>query len=200
MDNSGEAAAKMPSTGIPNPLRTCNTSRVASTRRSKAGRTAAEAFEHAIDNWGDTVLRLATVRLNSRVDAEDVYQTVFLKLFQANIRFRDEEHVKAWLLRVTVNCCNDIHRSPWKKRRSEFDDTVAGNLNAPVDEGEIRDEELTLALASLTNKQRVAIHLFYFEGYATDEIAQITGERSATVRSHLHRARNTLRRELGANL
>ena len=51
-------------------------------------------------------------------------------------------------------------------------------------------------LATLSEAQRTAVHLFYFEGYSTDEIARITGERPATVRSHLHRARQALRLEL----
>ena len=126
----------------------------------------AVALESAMERWGDTVLRLATSRMGSIADAEDVFQTVFMRLLQSRERFTDDEHLKAWLLRVTINCCNDVHRSPWSKRRAELDD---------------------------------AVHLFYFEGYATDEIAQITGERSGTVRSHLHRARKALKINLGAH-
>ena len=62
-----------------------------------------------------------------------------------------------------------------------------------------RSGDLAAALARLTPQQRTAVHLFYFEGYATDEIAQITGERSGTIRSHLHRARKALKINLGAH-
>lgn len=160
-----------------------------------------EAFKGAIDDCGDTVLRLAMSRLGNRADAEDVYQTVFLKLFQSSLRFRDGDHMKAWLLRVTMNCCNDIRRSSWHKRRTELDDAVTATLVAPDDDGDnADDEELAVALSKLTDAQRAAVHLFYFEGYSTDEIAHLTGERPATVRSHLHRARKTLRTELGVRL
>ncbi|BAK45015.1 RNA polymerase sigma factor [Eggerthella sp. YY7918] len=159
------------------------------------------ALEAAIDRWGATVLRLATSRLGNTSDAEDVFQTVFLRLFQSHVQFADDEHMKSWLLRVTINCCNDAHRSPWKRHRATLDESVTSTLAAtPERHEDAVDEELSRALAHLSEKQRTAIHLFYFEGYSTDEIAQITGELSATVRSHLHRARKTLKHELGVSL
>ena len=154
----------------------------------------AVALESAMERWGDTVLRLATSRMGSVADAEDVFQTVFMRLLQSRERFTDDEHLKAWLLRVTINCCNDVHRSPWSKRRAELDDATLSTLRASELDG-----DLAAALARLTPQQRTAVHLFYFEGYATDEIAQITGERSGTVRSHLHRARKALKINLGAH-
>lgn len=172
----------------------------------------AVALESAMERWGDTVLRLATSRMGSIADAEDVFQTVFMRLLQSRERFTDDEHLKAWLLRVTINCCNDVHRSPWSKRRAELDDATLSTLRASeLDEPgrEAPDDafgnrnlepgDLAAALARLTPQQRTAVHLFYFEGYATDEIAQITGERSGTVRSHLHRARKALKINLGAH-
>lgn len=200
MENSGEAAAKTSCSNISNHLRRYEMPNTRTASENETTRTAAEIFDSAIDDWGSTVLRLAISRLGCHADAEDVYQTVFLKLFQTNTRFRDEEHLKAWLLRVTINCCNDAHRNPWRKRRSELDTTAIARLETPVKNDNDGDEELARALAMLTDRQRTAIHLFYFEGYATDEIAKITGERPATVRSHLHRARKTLRDELGAQL
>lgn len=171
-------------------------------------RDSEASLEAAIDRWGDMVLRLATARLGNVADAEDVFQTVFLRLHQADGGFQDDSHLKAWLLRVTVNCCNDVHRSPWRRRRNAFDDALVDSLPAPSDEspGPSSDErenetleELAAALARLAPKQRTAVHLFYFEDYSTDEIARITGERPATVRSHLHRARKALKLDLGAD-
>lgn len=166
-------------------------------------REAAAFLEDAVGRWGDTVLRLAASRTGNRADAEDVFQTVFLRLHQGGKRFRDDEHLKAWLLHVTVNCCNDLHRSPWHRRRAALgDEDMARLANRPdLDDPEGvagRDDELEAALARLTDRQRTAVHLHYYEGYATDEIARITGERPATVRSHLHRARKALKIDLGA--
>lgn len=170
------------------------------------------ALESAIEHWGDTVLRLAASRLGNIADAEDVFQTVFMRLMQSSERFTDDDHLKAWLLRVTLNCCNDVHRSPWNKRRTELNDATAATLRASAldepghnreDDGfaahNLDRDDLIAALARLTDQQRTAVHLFYFEGYATDEIAKITGERPSTVRSHLHRARKALKINLGAH-
>lgn len=173
----------------------------AESRNDRRVAEAAARLEDAVARWGDTVYGLAARRTGSRADAEDVMQTVFLRLHQSGKRFRDDEHLKAWLLHVTVNCCHDLRRSPWHKRRAELDDESMERLRAqPVPEdGEGRDDELEAALARLSDKQRTAVLLHYYEGYATDEIAQITGERPATVRSHLHRARKALKIDLGAH-
>ena len=144
-------------------------------------REATAFLEDAVGRWGDTVLRL----------------------HQGGKRFRDDEHLKAWLLHVTVNCCNDLHRSPWHRKRATLGDEDVARLadrpdpNAPEGAAD-RDDELEAALARLTDRQRTAVHLHYYEGYATEEIARITGERPATVRSHLHRARKALKIDLGA--
>ena len=214
MDTSCEAAnASNPRRGIPNAAAFGCVPRDGRGREAARGVEAVRAFdsaglEAAIDRWGDMVLRLATARLGNAADAEDVFQTVFLRLHQATTAFRDDAHLKAWLLRVTVNCCNDVHRSPWRKRRSAFDEVLAENLPAPIDErrdqvadrrAEALHDDLAAALARLSPKQRTAVHLFYFEDYSTDEIARITGERPATVRSHLHRARKALKLDLGAH-
>ncbi|MEA5020453.1 MAG: sigma-70 family RNA polymerase sigma factor [Gordonibacter sp.] len=224
MDNSTEIAAGMPHPHIPSRSRTygatspgfpASESRgdpsVSTKDRCHLGtltaedhsspKVSAEALEAAVDTWGNTVLRLAVSRLGNLPDAEDVFQNVFLKLFQSDTCFRDRDHLKAWLLRVTVNCCNDVHRSSWRKHRTDLNDTIAATLAVPTEPGgKSCDEELAYALAQLGDKQRTVVHLFYFEGYTTEEIAHITGERPATVRSHLHRARKTLRNELGAHL
>ena len=76
-----------------------------------------DAFlEDAMPRWGDTVLRLALSQLRDASDAEDVFQDVFVRLLKDRTAFNDDEHLKAWLLRVTINRCRDIGRSGWKRR------------------------------------------------------------------------------------
>ena len=181
------------------PETTAATPDSAATSPSPARTASAAEVEAAIDRWGDAVLRLARSRMGNAADAEDVFQTVFLRLLQSAPRFADDEHAKAWLLRVTANCCNDAHRAPWRRRRSAIDEDALSSIPAPEESGEEdeRLDRLDAALARLSGKQRAAVHLHYFEGYSTDEVAKITGERPATVRSHLHRARKALRIELG---
>ena len=67
----------------------------------------------AMDAHGGMVYRLALCRLGSRSDAEDVYQDVFLRLFQDETCFTDDAHLRAWLIRVTLNDCRDLRRSAW---------------------------------------------------------------------------------------
>ena len=86
-----------------------------------------DAFlQQAMDTCGDAVYRLALCRLNSRADAEDVYQEVFLRLLRDDTDFRDTEHLKAWLLRVTLSRCADLRRSAWFKRTAVWLHYVEG--------------------------------------------------------------------------
>lgn len=151
--------------------------------------------EAALERWGDAVLRLALCRLRNRADAEDAFQNTFLALVRAKPEFESALHQKAWLLRTACNCCNDIAR----KRRGDAACALDG---VDVADPHFEDEpnaQLERALEQLTDSQRTAIHLRYYEGYTAEEISQITGEKAATVRSHLFRARRALRIELGGN-
>lgn len=149
-----------------------------------------EAMEHC----GDAVYRLALCRLGGRADAEDVYQEVFLRLLRDTTDFRDDEHLKAWLLRVTVNCCNDLCRSAWFKRTAPLE--AAPDAAVPVHDGH---DELWQAVRALPDDLRTVVWLHYVEGYGTDEIAPLVGCRPATVRTRLHRARQKLKLELEGN-
>mgnify|MGYP005859890795 CR=1 FL=1 len=147
-----------------------------------------DAFlEDAMERYGDAVYRLALCRLGSRADAEDVYQDVFLRLLRDTTAFRDGEHLKAWLLRVTLHCCIDLRRSAWWKRTAPLE--AAADAAAPLGE---EKGALWQAVEALPTDLRTAVWLHYVEGYGTDEIAEIVSCRPATVRTRLHRARKKL--------
>lgn len=163
-------------------------------------------INEAIERWSDTILRLCRSRLRNLADAEDAFQDTFLALCRAKVAFQNTEHQKAWLLRCAINCCNQIMRkkSQYERKIHEYQERLAtkhSTSHNPIEEIQTGcsssiDPELEAALALLTSNQRTAVHLYYFEGYSTNEIASLTGEKPATVRSHLHRARQTLRLEL----
>lgn len=141
---------------------------------------------------GDAVYRLALCRLQNRDDAQDVFQETFLQLFrEERAASWDEERLKAWLLRVAINKCIDIGRHRKAHGCISLDELpeYAGNTS-------LEYLELWDAVNRLPEKQRLIFHLYYSEGYKTDEIAGIIKVPSSTVRVNLNRARKQLRKEL----
>lgn len=141
----------------------------------------------AIEQYSDMVLRLCTVYVKNGMDAEDIFQTVFLKYALHRMPFENTEHEKAWLIRVTVNACKDLLKSHWRKTSVSLD--AALHVPAP----ERSEGSLLAALELLPPKYRVVIYLYYFEGYAAKEIADILGLRPATVNTQLSRGRERLK-------
>ena len=151
-----------------------------------------QALCNAMEAHGAAVYRLALCRMQNPADAEDVYQDVFLQLLDQPDRDWDSEHMKAWLLRTTVNRCADLHR--FRLRRPVLALEAIPELARP---GNDRAEELWDAVARLPEKLRTAVHLYYAEGYSTEEIAALLEVPAATVRTRLHRARHQLKDLLG---
>ncbi|MDY3986139.1 RNA polymerase sigma factor [Dysosmobacter sp.] len=146
---------------------------------------------NAMETHGDTVYRLALCRMQNTADAEDVYQDVFLRLLQQTADW-DAEHMKAWLIRATLNRCADLHR--FRRRRPVLALEDIPELARPADDSAAG---LWDAVARLPEKLRTAVHLHYAEGYSTEEIAALLGVPAATVRTRLHRARRQLKDLLG---
>ena len=150
-------------------------------------------LRNAMEHHGAAVYRLALCRMQSVHDAEDVYQDVFLRLLDQDTSDWDEEHLRAWLLRCTVNRCCDLHR--FRLRRPVLALADLPEMAAP-DSGAA---ELWDAVARLPEKLRVPLHLYYAEGYSTEEIAGLLDIPAATVRTRLRRARKRLRDTLGGD-
>lgn len=145
-------------------------------------------LEEMVLHYENTLYRAALAILGDAQEAEDAVQDTFLKYMEKAPNFESADHEKAWLIRVAVNACKSRLRSPWRKRSAPLPDTYPA---ATAEEGELLD--LVLALPP---KDRAAVHLFYYEGYQTGEIAQMTGEPEGTVRSRLSRARTKLKNML----
>lgn len=132
--------------------------------------------------------RAALALLGNREEAQDAVQDALVIFLEKRPDFADEAHERAWLLRVTVNRCKSRLRSPWRKRWVD--------LSALAEIADVETQEELTELSQLPPKDRAAIHLHYYEGYSTAEIAAMTGEAEGTIRSRLHRARQKLRRLL----
>lgn len=150
----------------------------------------------AMKRYSSMVYRLAYARTRNYEDAEDIYQEVFLKLARADISFENQEHVKAWLLRVTVNCSVNLFRSAWRRHVQPVE---ALPERASAWDGDDRYEALNRALDILPARYRAVIHLYYYEEMSVDEISAVLNTKPATIRSRLARGRERLKRELIQN-
>jgi len=148
-------------------------------------------LRNAMTTYGNTVYRLALCRLQNIADAEDVYQDVFLRLFSQSESDWEGEHLKAWLIRTTLNRCADLYR--FRLRRPVL------SLEEIADVSGVSEEayELWEAVSQLPEKLRTPIHLHYGEGYSTGEIAAMMKIPAATIRTRLHRGREKLKTLLG---
>lgn len=144
--------------------------------------------DEIIKKYIDMVYRLALSRTKSRTHADDVVQEVFLRYISAERKFESDEHIKAWLIRVTINCSNSIFESSWFKKTVPLTEEIV--FDTP-EKGEVY-----YAVLELPRKYRTVIHLFYYEDMPISEIAKCTGEKISTVKSQLHRGRKMLREKL----
>lgn len=149
-----------------------------------------ERFTALAEKYMDTVFRVAYSFLKNSADAEDVTQNTLLKLYQSGVRFEGPEHVRAWLIRVAANECKSILRSSWRRAEPLEDYMAALDLPGP------EHMDLFRAVMALPAKYRAAVHLYYFEGYSSDEIARLLDIPAATVRTRLARARERLKKDL----
>ena len=145
-------------------------------------------LETLVSRYENTLFRAALAILKEPHEAQDAVQDAYLRYLEKRPQFRDGEHAKAWLLRVTANGCKSRLRAKKRHPTVELLDVY------PAAEPDRR--ELVEAIFTLSANQRAAVHLHYYEGYSTGEIAQILGQRPGTVRSHLSRAREALRQYL----
>ena len=148
-------------------------------------------FTNAVEQYQDMVYRVAVHYFASSPDGEGVVQEVFLRLYTREEPFESQEHLRRWLIRVTVNVCRDVLKSPWRKRRVSLEALP----DQPVfDRPE--QEELYREVMALPEKYRVVLDLFYYEELSTKEIAQVLNLRQSAVTTRLFRARELLRQRL----
>ena len=141
-------------------------------------------IEQIIARNASAVYKLAFARCGNRADADDIFQQVFLRYIARRPEFANAAHEKAWFLRVTVNCSKNFWGSAFRRNTQPMTEEIT----APQPE----DHGLEAAVAALPEKYRVLIHLFYYEGMTTADIAQLLGRKESTVRMQLTRARRLL--------
>ncbi len=144
-----------------------------------------------IKEYSDMVFRLAFARTGNQSDAQDVMQEVFLKYIQEEKTFEDKEHLKAWLIRVTINTAKNLVTSAWHQRTAQLEEADAVVV-------EIKEKSsVYYAMLELPEKYRDILHLFYYEDYSIEEISRILEMNESTVKSRLRRGRQKLKEILG---
>lgn len=169
-----------------------------------------EQLDAIILRYKDMVYRIATLRTNSRADADDIFQEVFLRLVRCSAPLDGEEHIKAWLIRVTINCCNSLHTDSFRNKTIPYEDTIGNGTeensidkqmteSALLVEDEYHDTgggTLLEAVKKLSPSYRDVIYLFYYEELPVKRICELLKTSEGAVKTRLSRARNILKDRL----
>ena len=139
--------------------------------------------QRLVETYSDLILRLSYTYLNHTQDAQDICQTVFLKLWEKAPAFVSPDHERAWIIRTTANTCKDLLKSHWRKTTAPLE--AAAAVPAPQPE----EGSLLAAVNLLPPQYRAVIYLHYYEGYSAQEIARMLGKTPSAVASLLHRGR-----------
>lgn len=142
-------------------------------------------IEEKIRKYSNMIYKIAFSMTKTKDDADDIYQEVVIKYYQNESNLQNEEHEKAWLIRVTINYCKMFYRKN-KNRREEILDENIQSLDPEQD-------DTYMYVKKLPEKYRIVIYLFYYEGYKINEIAKILKTHEGTVKSQLSRAREMLK-------
>lgn len=141
--------------------------------------------EEFIRKYSSTVYKIAYSITSDKADSEDIYQNVFLRYIRKKPEFNDENHAKAWVIRVTVNCAKSFLTQAWNKNTVPLDGDIEYSQSEKYD--------LDFAIKQLTPNSRTIIYLYYYEGYSTGEIASMLDMRDNAVRTSLSRSRDKLK-------
>ena len=142
--------------------------------------------EYIINTYGNSIMRLAYSYLHNMSDAEDILQETLIKYVKTAPKFENDSHEKAWLMTVAANLSKNKIDYNRIRTTDELQDTLVAEER----------EDLSFvwdAVKQLPSKYSEVIHLFYYEGYSTADVAKILGRNEATVRSDLSRSRKQLK-------
>lgn len=147
--------------------------------------------DEMIQKYVNMIVKIAYQYVHNQPDAEDIMQDVFIKLIECRKQFENEEHIKAWLIRVTTNLSINYIKSSWYKKRLPFEEN---NYSFTYQQKTILEE-----LFQIPYKYRIVLYLYYYENYTLQEIAVILNKSINTVASQLRRAREKLKIEMEEN-
>ena len=154
----------------------------------------AEVTDEVVRFYSPMVWKIALTKTRSTHDAQDIFQDVFVQLVMHEKPFDSEEHRKAWLIRVTINCCNSHFVAPWRKNVDGMDDLTMAQL---PDEDTMPSQsdapDVYAEVLKLPQQMREVVLLFYYEEMSIREIAGVLGTSEVNIKKRLSRARQKLR-------
>lgn len=150
------------------------------------------SYEEAVRRYADTVTSVCVMRLQNMADAEDCFQNVFVKLYYSSPEFKSEEHLKAWLIKVSINECVSYMR----KMRRIIPIEKIHKENIIFDNDSV---DMSWALMKTPPKYREVLYLYYCEEYKVKEISEILGKKENTIKSLLKRGREILKTVYGGD-
>lgn len=148
-------------------------------------------IDEIVGKYADMVYRIAVTQMKNTQDAQDIFQEVFMRLLEHLGEMESEEHLKAWLIRVTLNCSKSSLTSAWRRHTQPLEEQE----EIPVFEKQ-EQSELYEYLKALPQKYRTVLYLFYYEELSVKEICDITNQKEATIKSQLSRGRAMLKDKL----
>lgn len=152
----------------------------------------ANDVEHYYKLYGRNVVSAALCYVRDPNDANDIAQEVFFRLYTYSGSFDSDEHVRAWLIRCAVNQSKDLIKSPWRKRSLPLE-AASGK---PYNDSPTESDSMLEIMKKLGRNNRIALYMYYYEEYSTQEIADILGISVNAVALRLKRGRQQLKKLL----
>lgn len=153
-----------------------------------------QEVSRAIEQYSDMIRRLCMIHLKNYHDTQDIFQTVFLKYVLSSVVFENEEHEKAWFIRVTVNSCKDLLKNFFRTHIVSIDELIEQPSVLSSDNIEVLE-----AVQSLPQKYKNVVYLHFYEGYTAPEIGKILNKNVNTIYTYLTRSKKILREKLGGD-
>ncbi len=150
-----------------------------------------QSVQELFEKYQNNLYAVAFNICKNAEDAKDIVQETFIQYYSLRKEFDNEQHIRAWLIRVAINKAKNINRSFWRKNKRPLEDYME-SLTFETPES----EELFETVMALTEKFRIVIHLFYYEDYAIREIADILKISESNVKVRLSRGRSLLKEKL----
>lgn len=153
-------------------------------------------FKEKVFHYKDMIYRIAYAGCGNTYDADDVVQDVFMSLYLEKNKFESEEHLKAWLIRVTVNRVKSHLRSFHIKKRASIEDYIGYDKTCDNVDEKLMFRQIRETITALPYNHRIVVILYYYCGYTCSEIAGFLKINEPTVRTRLKRARERLKKQL----